>query len=126
MRICPDTGGSAEDAPDTTAAHTRRDRRWAQGNLQHLRLIGASGLHRGQPLHLLAGIQSYLSAPIWLALVVCWALARCMPGQSVSGLGGHAGCCWCRNWPGWRACGGRWHGAPVCNSGFAAELACQP
>ena len=70
LRICPAMLGSAEDAPTTTAAYTRRDRRWAQGNLQHLRLIGARGLHPGSRLHLLAGIQSYISAPIWLALVL--------------------------------------------------------
>lgn len=62
--------GSFEDAPDTLGVHLRRDRRWAQGNLQHLRLVGARGLHLTSRLHLIAGIQSYLSAPIWLALVV--------------------------------------------------------
>jgi membrane glycosyltransferase/cyclopropane fatty-acyl-phospholipid synthase-like methyltransferase len=62
--------GSFEDAPDTLGVHLRRDRRWAQGNLQHLRLVGARGLHMTSRLHLIAGIQSYLSAPIWLALVV--------------------------------------------------------
>lgn len=70
VRIDPDSRGSFEDAPDTMASHQRRDRRWAQGNLQHLRLIGAAGLHPASRLHLLAGIQSYLSAPIWLALVL--------------------------------------------------------
>lgn len=68
--IDPIGRGSFEDAPDTLNVHMRRDRRWAQGNLQHLRLIGARGLHPTSRLHLLAGIQSYLSAPIWLALVV--------------------------------------------------------
>jgi cyclopropane fatty-acyl-phospholipid synthase-like methyltransferase len=62
--------GSFEDAPDTLGVHLRRDRRWAQGNLQHLRLVGARGLHMTSRFHLIAGIQSYLSAPIWLALVV--------------------------------------------------------
>lgn len=68
--IDADHRGSFEDAPETLAAHLRRDRRWAQGNLQHLRMIGAAGLHPSSRLHLLAGIQSYLSAPIWLLLVV--------------------------------------------------------
>lgn len=70
LRILPETTGSSEDAPETVAGHARRDRRWAQGNLQHLRLIGAKGLQLGSRLHLLAGIHSYLSAPIWLALVL--------------------------------------------------------
>ncbi|MFN3825788.1 MAG: glucans biosynthesis glucosyltransferase MdoH [Pseudorhodobacter sp.] len=68
--IAPESRGSFEDAPETVATHLRRDRRWAQGNLQHLRLIGARGLHPASRLHLLAGIQSYLSAPIWLVLVL--------------------------------------------------------
>lgn len=68
--LCPDSRGSFEDAPETIAAHLRRDRRWAQGNLQHLRLIAGAGLHPVSRLHLAAGILSYLSAPIWLALVL--------------------------------------------------------
>ena len=70
LRIDPDSRGSFEDAPESIAAHLRRDRRWAQGNLQHVRVIGEPGLHPASRLHLLAGIQSYLSAPIWLALVL--------------------------------------------------------
>lgn len=68
--ISPDARGSFEDAPETVSSHLRRDRRWAQGNLQHIRLIGRRGLHPASRLHLLAGIHSYLSAPIWLALVL--------------------------------------------------------
>ncbi|TVP72734.1 MAG: glucans biosynthesis glucosyltransferase MdoH [Rhodobacteraceae bacterium] len=70
VQIAPDSRGSFEDAPETIATHLRRDRRWAQGNLQHLRVIAAQGLHPASRLHLAAGIQSYLSAPIWLALVL--------------------------------------------------------
>ena len=70
VEICPDSRGSFEDAPETLGAHLRRDRRWAQGNLQHLRLLGAAGLHPTSRLHLAAGILSYLQAPIWLFLVL--------------------------------------------------------
>lgn len=70
VRIDPDSRGSSEDTPADVAAHLRRDRRWAQGNLQHLRLIGGPGLHPMSRGHLAAGIQSYLAAPIWLALVL--------------------------------------------------------
>lgn len=65
--------GSHEDPPASVAAHRRRDRRWAQGNLQHLRLLAMPGLHPSSRLHLLAGIHAYLSAPIWLALVLLMA-----------------------------------------------------
>ena len=70
VRIDPDDRGSSEDTPARIAAHLRRDRRWAQGNLQHLRLIAGPGLHPISRWHMAAGIQSYLSAPIWLALVL--------------------------------------------------------
>ncbi len=70
VRIDPDSRGSFEDTPETIAEHLRRDRRWAQGNLQHLRLLGAPRLRLVSRLHLAAGIQSYLSAPVWLGLVL--------------------------------------------------------
>ena len=68
--IDPDSRGSFEDAPESVATHLRRDRRWAQGNLQHLRLLAAPGLHPVSRLHLLGGVLTYLSAPFWLVLVL--------------------------------------------------------
>ena len=70
VQIIPSSQGSFEDAPQTLASHFRRDRRWAQGNLQHSRLVGTRGLHPSSRLHILTGIQSYLSAPAWLALLL--------------------------------------------------------
>ncbi len=66
----PDLAGSAEDAPQTLEAFHRRDRRWCQGNLQHLRLLAEPGLHPVSRFNLLSGIFSYIAAPIWLVLVV--------------------------------------------------------
>lgn len=66
----PETAGSHEDAPETLAAHGRRDRRWAQGNLQHLRLLGARRLRPESRLNLMGGIMGYVASPVWLALVV--------------------------------------------------------
>lgn len=68
--LCADSRGSFEDAPETIAAHLRRDRRWAQGNLQHLRLMFQPGLHPVSRAHLAFGILSYLAAPTWLVLVL--------------------------------------------------------
>jgi membrane glycosyltransferase len=86
----PDSRGSFEDGPQTMGAFHRRDRRWCQGNLQHLRLLAARGLHPVSRLHLLSGILSYLAAPLWLGLVLAIALGR--PGLDtvlplVGGLG---------------------------------------
>jgi membrane glycosyltransferase len=47
-----------------------RDRRWAQGNLQHMKIVAARGLHWASRLHLVQGIMSYLASPIWLLLLL--------------------------------------------------------
>ena len=69
VELCPNLSGSAEDAPQTLEEFFKRDRRWCQGNLQHLRLIAEPGLYGLSRFHLLSGIFSYLAAPIWLVLV---------------------------------------------------------
>jgi membrane glycosyltransferase len=69
VEIDVEQGGSAEDAPQTLAEFHRRDRRWCQGNLQHLRLLAEPGLHPLSRIHMASGIFSYLAAPTWLALV---------------------------------------------------------
>jgi membrane glycosyltransferase len=70
VEIDPDNRGSAEGMPETLAAYHKRDRRWCQGNLQHMRVVFARGLHPVSRLHLVCGIGSYLAAPLWLGLVV--------------------------------------------------------
>ncbi len=66
-------GGSAEDGPQTLEAFHRRDRRWCQGNLQHLLIVGAPGLHSTSRIHMVSGIFAYLAAPLWLGLVLLMA-----------------------------------------------------
>jgi membrane glycosyltransferase len=63
-------GGSYEEYPPTIVDHALRDRRWMQGNLQHLRLLGASGLAATSRLHLLIGASAYLTSPGWLLLLL--------------------------------------------------------
>ncbi len=48
----------------------QRDRRWAQGNMQHLGLLGAKGFDPVSRSHIIAGVMGYLSAPLWLTLIV--------------------------------------------------------
>jgi membrane glycosyltransferase len=62
--------GSAEDGPQTLEEFHKRDRRWCQGNLQHMCVIGTSGLKPVSRFHLASGVLSYLAAPIWLLLVM--------------------------------------------------------
>lgn len=69
VALDPSSAGSAENAPQTLADFHRRDRRWCQGNLQHMRLLAEPGLCAISRTHLVAGIVSYLVAPVWLILV---------------------------------------------------------
>lgn len=62
--------GSYEEFPPTLLDHAVRDRRWCQGNLQHLRLIAAPGFHWISRLQLLMGASAYLTSPLWLMLLV--------------------------------------------------------
>jgi membrane glycosyltransferase len=70
IRMVPNLGGSFEECPPTLLDFAARDRRWCQGNLQHLALLPARGLHWVSRLHLLTGIGSYLTAPLWLLFLV--------------------------------------------------------
>jgi membrane glycosyltransferase len=69
VRMDPDLAGSWEGAPPSLAAAAARDRRWAQGNLQHLKVIGAAGLRWPNRVHFLIGVSSYLASPLWLAMI---------------------------------------------------------
>lgn len=64
-----DLGGTYEQAPPSLMDVMVRDRRWAQGNLQHARMLFARGLAFASRTHLATGIMAYLSAPIWFLLV---------------------------------------------------------
>ncbi len=68
--MAPDLTGSYEEPPPTIYDYLKRDRRWAQGNLQHARVILAQGLKLPSRLHLAMGIMSYLASPLWLLLLV--------------------------------------------------------
>jgi membrane glycosyltransferase len=69
VRMTTDCGGSWEESPPSLIDVAVRDRRWAQGNLQHMKIIGASGLSFASRMHLGIGIMSYLSSPLWLVML---------------------------------------------------------
>jgi len=69
VRMITDCGGSWEESPPTLIDVAIRDRRWAQGNLQHMKIIGTSGLRLVSRMHLGVGIMSYLSSPLWLVML---------------------------------------------------------
>jgi len=62
--------GSYEESPPSLIDLAVRDRRWAQGNLQHSKVLGAAGLAWHSRLHFALGIFSYLSSPLWLLLLL--------------------------------------------------------
>jgi membrane glycosyltransferase len=59
--------GSCEETPPTLTDFIRRDWRWCQGNLQHLRLVGCRSLHPMSRAQFVMGALAYLSSPLWLA-----------------------------------------------------------
>lgn len=70
VRLMPSLGGSYEEPPPTILDHLLRDRRWCQGNLQHLPLIFAKGFRFSSRMHLVSGVMSYLAQPLWLAMLI--------------------------------------------------------
>jgi membrane glycosyltransferase len=70
VRMAPGLGGSWEDSPPSLLDVAARDRRWAQGNLQHLKVLPTRGLVWPSRVHFLTGVMSYLASPLWLALIV--------------------------------------------------------
>jgi membrane glycosyltransferase len=68
--LADDLDGSYEEIPPTLIDYAKRDRRWCQGNLQHGRLVFASGFRALNRVHLAMGVMSYLASPLWLLFLV--------------------------------------------------------
>jgi membrane glycosyltransferase len=65
--MLPTLGGSYEESPPSLIDLAARDRRWCQGNLQHLRVLSAKGLVLASRQHFTNGIMGYLASPLWMA-----------------------------------------------------------
>jgi membrane glycosyltransferase len=65
-----DLEGSYEEIPPTLIDYAKRDRRWCQGNLQHLRLALSHGFNALSRLHFLMGVMSYAASPLWLLFLI--------------------------------------------------------
>ena len=70
IHMVPGLTGSYEESPPSLTELAVRDRRWCQGNLQHAAVLTARGLHWVSRLHLLMGIGSYITAPLWLVFLI--------------------------------------------------------
>ncbi|MBE7220544.1 MAG: glucans biosynthesis glucosyltransferase MdoH, partial [Caulobacteraceae bacterium] len=65
--MLPVLGGSYEESPPSLIDLAARDRRWCQGNLQHMRVMWARGFHLASRQHFATGIMGYLASPLWMA-----------------------------------------------------------
>jgi len=70
VHMVPALTGSFEECPPSLTDLAIRDRRWCQGNLQHLAVLPGRGLHWISRLHLLTGIGCYVTAPLWLLFLL--------------------------------------------------------
>jgi membrane glycosyltransferase len=70
IHMMPGLEGSYEESPPSLMDLAVRDRRWCQGNLQHMAVLPARGLHWVSRMHLLTGIGSYITAPLWLLFLL--------------------------------------------------------
>ena len=61
---------SFEEFPPNLIEELRRDNRWCQGNLQHLRLMFWRGFSFGHRLLFFQGNMAYFSALLWFTLLV--------------------------------------------------------
>ncbi|KWT72061.1 Glucans biosynthesis glucosyltransferase H [Hyphomicrobium sulfonivorans] len=70
VHMVPTIEGSYEGQPPTLPDVVARDRRWAQGNLQHLGIVFTSNITTMGRLHLLMGATSYLMSLVWASSLV--------------------------------------------------------
>ncbi|MBP0483908.1 glucans biosynthesis glucosyltransferase MdoH [Sagittula salina] len=75
VEVDPAIEGSYEEGPDNIIAYARRDRRWCQGNLQHIRLLTAPGLKTWSRFVFVQGIAAYLVSTLWAAFMIASVLA---------------------------------------------------
>ncbi|HEY2416648.1 MAG TPA: glucans biosynthesis glucosyltransferase MdoH [Steroidobacteraceae bacterium] len=81
--LIPDIDGSWEEVPTNVIDFAARDRRWAQGNLQHLGVMPMRGLHWLSRIHMLTGILSYVTSPMWLLVLILSSIVTSI--QAVTG-----------------------------------------
>lgn len=79
VRVDPDIKGSFEEGPENLIEFAKRDRRWCQGNLQHIRLISTPGLRFWNRFTFFQGIMSYLVSPLLFLFLLTSIVAGLWP-----------------------------------------------
>lgn len=69
VRVDDDLEGSFEEGPENIVEHAKRDRRWCQGNLQYVRIIGAPGLRSWSRFVFAQLIMAYVAPLFWLGFL---------------------------------------------------------
>ena len=69
-----DLEGSYEGLPPNLTEYVKRDRRWCQGNLQHMWFLLAQNIRPISRLHLVQGILAYATSPLLALFVLFGAL----------------------------------------------------
>jgi membrane glycosyltransferase len=82
--LLPWVAGSWEEVPGNIVDFAKRDRRWAQGSLQHLRLLAEPGLHPVSRMHFALGAMGYVSSVLWLLILLAGTAYVLVPGLSAS------------------------------------------
>ncbi|MER2265555.1 glucans biosynthesis glucosyltransferase MdoH [Methylobacterium oxalidis] len=98
VRLLPEMGGTWEEMPTNLVDLLGRERRWCQGNLQHMRVVPMPGLVAASRWHLLVGILSYGVLPLWIAFLATGTVLAARTGDlgllayglTGSGLAAHA------------------------------------
>jgi membrane glycosyltransferase len=80
--LLPVDEGSYEEGPPTLIDTLKRDRRWCQGNMQHIWLLFARGWKPISRLNFLHGILSYVSSLLWFAFLLLATILAGAPNDS--------------------------------------------
>ncbi|MCG4260078.1 glucans biosynthesis glucosyltransferase MdoH [Acetobacter senegalensis] len=70
IHMVPALDGSYEESPPSLTDVAIRDRRWCQGNLQHVKVLPTKGLHWISRMHMIVGIGAYVTSPLWLVFLL--------------------------------------------------------
>jgi membrane glycosyltransferase len=85
VAMAPMLDGSYEECPPTLVDEAIRDRRWCQGNLQHLGLLRATGLHWLSKVQMIMAAMVYAAGPLWLAFIAVGVTLRVAQGAPEAG-----------------------------------------
>ncbi|HRE45978.1 MAG TPA: glucans biosynthesis glucosyltransferase MdoH, partial [Terricaulis sp.] len=85
VAMAPMLAGSYEECPPTLLDEAARDRRWCQGNLQHLGLFATRGLHWLARVQILMAAMVYVAGPLWFAFLAAGIALRVQQGLPEAG-----------------------------------------